>query len=64
MENFTMTCPDSGIWYKANTNISEGKTYNVKYENDKKGTYYCEYKREEYDDGKTKYYFYVQGKGE
>lgn len=57
MENFTMTCPEHGIWYKANKNISYGKTYNHKYENDKKGTYYCEY-----DGGK--YYFYVQGKGE
>lgn len=58
MENFTMTCPKAGIWYnKANTNISEGKTLELKYENDKKGTYYCEYDSE-------KYYFYVQGKGE
>lgn len=53
-----MTCPKNGAWYdKDNKLFGDGISQELKYENDKKGPYHCEY------DG-TKYYFYVQGKGE
>lgn len=55
-----MTCPEDGPWFdKDNKEISKAKTYEQEYDNTKKGPYRCDY-----GDPKTKYYFYVQGKGE
>ncbi|XP_070762367.1 T-cell surface glycoprotein CD3 epsilon chain-like [Enoplosus armatus] len=63
-EYFTMTCPGEGSWYYKKQNVSEGATYQLKYEHTKKGLYYCEYYEDpEFSEtNKMKYYFYVQGK--
>ncbi|XP_049924158.1 T-cell surface glycoprotein CD3 epsilon chain-like [Epinephelus moara] len=62
-EEFTMTCPQAGTWYnkkgelpKTGENEKEEK-YKLTYDGKNRGSFYCEY-----DDDKTKYYFYVKGK--
>ncbi|KAI9541287.1 hypothetical protein NQZ68_031615 [Dissostichus eleginoides] len=52
-EEFTMTCPEKGIFYKEGNISTEAKQHTLKY--DDKGLYHCKYKDE-------KYYFYVRGK--
>lgn len=53
-----MTCPETGSWFHKGKKIvnASDQTYEMTYENDKKGLYYCL-------GDNTKYYFYVQGKG-
>lgn len=62
-EKFTMTCPQTGTWFKKQeiTQFAEGKDVTLKYDGKAKGLYHCEYKEEEKTDT-TKYYFYVKGK--
>ncbi|XP_061683272.1 T-cell surface glycoprotein CD3 epsilon chain-like [Syngnathoides biaculeatus] len=57
-EEFTMTCPENGIWFKAGGLVDSGntwKSYTLPYNGENKGLYYCEYTN-------LKYYFYVEGK--
>ncbi|XP_077578980.1 T-cell surface glycoprotein CD3 epsilon chain-like [Stigmatopora nigra] len=55
--NFTMTCPENGIWSRSASSVhKESKTFEMIYDSKSKGLYHCEYGE------KTKYYFYVEGK--
>uniref|UniRef100_A0A3Q3VUZ4 Uncharacterized protein n=1 Tax=Mola mola TaxID=94237 RepID=A0A3Q3VUZ4_MOLML len=59
-ENFQMTCPTKGIFFdKDGNNIGENEIMELKYDNQKKSLYHCEYSEE---NSVTSYYFYVQGK--
>ncbi|XP_010784495.1 T-cell surface glycoprotein CD3 epsilon chain [Notothenia coriiceps] len=53
-EEFTMTCPEEGKFFKEGKELTEEKhKHTLKY--DDKGLYHCAY-------GENKYYFYVRGK--
>lgn len=54
-----MTCPQHGEWFhgKDSKAIHDGYTYTFKYDDSKKGRYYCK-------NNDMRYNFYVQGKGE
>ncbi|XP_076591536.1 T-cell surface glycoprotein CD3 epsilon chain-like [Chaetodon auriga] len=54
-EYFTMTCPENGTWHHKKNDGYKGQEYRLKYDNDNKGLYRCEYEDKFY-------YFYVQGK--
>lgn len=55
-----MSCPENGTWFKKGVKEPNvGKEYKLTYDGTNKGSFYCEY-----GDDKTKYYFYVKGKGE
>nr|ARA90651.1 CD3 epsilon [Epinephelus coioides] len=62
-EEFRMTCPQTGTWYKKNgePSLETEKDYlKLTYDGKNKGSFYCEYGEGKTD--KTKYYFYVKGK--
>ncbi|XP_062242758.1 T-cell surface glycoprotein CD3 epsilon chain-like [Platichthys flesus] len=61
-ENFTMTCPGEGTWYKSNAKVYKepSPSLELSYNSDSKGLYKCEYKDDE--DKVHEYYFYVKGK--
>ncbi|XP_041653473.1 T-cell surface glycoprotein CD3 epsilon chain-like [Cheilinus undulatus] len=56
-KKFTMTCPEEGEWFKNKDKLSteNTSTYEVEYDNKKKGSYHC------VTESGT-YHFYVQGK--
>lgn len=63
----TLTCPGEGTFYKKDkTNVTYALTdkHEFKYENGKKGFYYCKYDKDDPQDSDPKetYHFYVQGK--
>eukprot|EP00064_Thunnus_orientalis_P000293 superscaffoldBa00000015_g293 len=62
-ENFKMTCPGEGTWYKIDEGqiiTNDSKNHERQYNGTSKGGYYCEYTKE--GGTRQKYYFYVQGK--
>lgn len=62
-ENFTMTCPGEGMWYKIDGGkiiLNYSETQNLQYNGTSKGGYYCNYTNNEGNE--ESYYFYVQGK--
>lgn len=63
-ENFIMTCPEEGAWYKIDGNnitYKDSKTHELEYNGTNKGGYYCEYIKNG-ESASQKYSFYVQGK--
>ncbi|XP_078102786.1 T-cell surface glycoprotein CD3 epsilon chain-like [Sander vitreus] len=63
-EKFTLTCPETGKWFKDTINIAEGNTYTRDYNGKTNGLYHCEYNTGDDNGGNIikKYYFYVKGK--
>ncbi|XP_056230358.1 T-cell surface glycoprotein CD3 epsilon chain-like isoform X1 [Seriola aureovittata] len=73
-EEFTMTCPGNGTWFKHSGEKDPPKvaepnpTYSIEYNSDNKGLYSCQYENDiDLEDPpttttKNKYYFYVKGK--
>ncbi|XP_051933835.1 uncharacterized protein LOC127608664 isoform X1 [Hippocampus zosterae] len=59
-ENFTMTCPESGTWFKKEQSLGTSSN-SLMVDGKNRGLYHCEYDQNE---KKLKYYFYVEGKGE
>ncbi|XP_051933836.1 T-cell surface glycoprotein CD3 epsilon chain-like isoform X2 [Hippocampus zosterae] len=57
-ENFTMTCPESGTWFKKEQSLGTSSN-SLMVDGKNRGLYHCEYDQNE---KKLKYYFYVEGK--
>ncbi|XP_068563121.1 T-cell surface glycoprotein CD3 epsilon chain-like [Cebidichthys violaceus] len=59
-EDFTMTCPEKGTWFKKAEVGNLSQTYTSPYTGKSKGVYYCSYKDKDSKD--IKYYFYLKGR--
>ncbi|XP_029373464.1 T-cell surface glycoprotein CD3 epsilon chain [Echeneis naucrates] len=62
-EKFTLTCPESGKWYRKKLELKSGnesKEFEQIYTSENKGFYHCKYEDSSSKD--VHYYFYVKGK--
>ncbi|XP_049581552.1 T-cell surface glycoprotein CD3 epsilon chain [Syngnathus scovelli] len=58
-EHFTMTCPETGTWFKKGESEPRNTSKTLTIEGNNKGLYHCKYDE---NSNEIKYYFYVEGK--
>ncbi|XP_037124535.1 T-cell surface glycoprotein CD3 epsilon chain-like [Syngnathus acus] len=58
-ETFTMTCPETGTWFKKGESESHNTSKSLTVEGNNQGLYHCKYNK---SSNEIKYYFYVEGK--
>ncbi|KAM9811526.1 T-cell surface glycoprotein CD3 epsilon chain-like [Syngnathus typhle] len=59
-EDITMTCPETGTWFKkGESEFTSNTSKSLTVEGYNKGLYYCKYNK---NSDEIKYYFYVEGK--